>query len=210
MPSKEVLTFWLDMAAPMWLLSRVIVRLRPKGSHEASNVVRTGSATLRRMAARQFAAILAVTLLVGACGEAPPSGDAAASVDPTCVADVAMTGGFEGHVSGPVTAAPRRIGSRGRGVSIDAFLDMPQDAIPTRFMLSVFDGDGPEEPGAVSVTFAEIEPGLTTFGWTEGIHPGRVSLADDGSNAVFDLELSALGVTPAVHLTGSFDCPPLP
>src|SRR6476661_2574554 len=36
MPSKEVITFWLDMGAPISLLSRLVARLRFLGSHAAS------------------------------------------------------------------------------------------------------------------------------------------------------------------------------
>jgi hypothetical protein len=208
MPSKEVLTFWLDMAAPTWLLSRFVCgydrKVRTQRQEDWS-VCQTA-----RVSTARFVAILAVATVIGGCGATPESPEAAVSVGPTCAADITMTGGYAGRVSGPVMAAPRWIGLAGRGVSIDAFLDLPQNAVPTRFMFSVFDGDGPDGPGTVSVTFAEIEPGLSTFGWTEGTHPGRVSLAPDGSNAAFDLEFPVLGLTPAVHLTGSLECPQLP
>lgn len=61
MPSKEVLTFWLGMGAPIWLLSRVIVRLSRSGSHGPSSAAdRTSVQRFARM--RVFDPILGFTV----------------------------------------------------------------------------------------------------------------------------------------------------
>jgi hypothetical protein len=120
-----------------------------------------------------------------------------------------VTGGYEGHVAGRVEAAPRRIGDDGSGASIDAFLDMPQRGVPTRFLFSVFDTDGPGGPEGLAALFGEVQPGVTSQGWQDGEDPVTASLAADGSQATFDLEFGRLGVGPRTHVVGWFDCPPL-
>jgi hypothetical protein len=155
-------------------------------------------------------AVLAVAIVVVGCGEARPPSDADASIAATCEADITVTGGYEGRVTGPVSAAPRRIGDDGAGLSIDAFLDMPQDGVATRFLFSIFDPDGPDGSEPTNALFGAVDPVLGSRGWVQGMDPGIVSLAANGSNATFDLEFGRIGVGPAANVRGSIDCPKLP
>jgi hypothetical protein len=58
------------------------------------------------MRTARSAAILAVAILVGACGETPPSPDTAASMGATCDADFTVTGGYDGRVTGSIDCPP--------------------------------------------------------------------------------------------------------
>ncbi len=135
---------------------------------------------------------------------------ATATATATCQADITVTGGWEGQVTGSVSAAPRRIGDGGRGASIDAFFDMPQQGVATRFLFSIFDVDGPDGPKVLYALFGEVEPGVSSHGWEDGVDPVSASLAADGSTATFDLEFGRLGVGPGAHVIGSIECPALP
>lgn len=139
-----------------------------------------------------------------------PTATRSAAADATCDADITVSGGYEGHVTGSVNAAPRRIGDGDSGASIDAFLDLPQQGVPTRFLFSVFDADGPDGPKVLNALFGEVQPGVTSRGWQEGKDQVSASLAEDGSRATFDLEFGRIGVGPQAHVVGWIDCPPLP
>ena len=120
-----------------------------------------------------------------------------------------MTGGYQGHVAGSISAAPRRIGVEDQGVSVDATLDMTQGGRPMRFLLSVFDADG-SGPKVVHALFGEIDPVATMDGWTAGLDQGTAGLAPDGSVTSFDLQFKGSAIAPAALVVGSISCPGLP
>ena len=134
---------------------------------------------------------------------------ASPSAGPTCSANFAVSGGWEGEVVGEVPGAPRRIGVTGEGISVDVWFEMAQDGKLTQFLFSVFDVDGPAGSKPVEALFGETSPLPQAHGWYPDLDPGAASLAGDGSRADFDLELGRIGVGPGGHVTGSVECPPL-
>lgn len=191
---------------------------------EAWPAVWPGTCETGRMTTRaSMAAVAMLVMLIDACSSSTPAPSAsvavaapplesasAPSAEASCEVNITATGGYEGHVAGSIPAAARRIGDGGRGVSVDVFLDMPQGGVPTRFLFSVFDADGPDGPKGLHALFGEVEPGVASHGWVDGLNPGRATLKSDGSSTTFDLVFVRTAVGPGAHVVGSIECPGLP
>ena len=123
-----------------------------------------------------------------------------------CTAFIQVTGDVAGVLEGPVPSQVRRLGDGSRGVSIDTLLDLAVRGEPFTATFSVFDADGPDGPEPVQLLlFGGTGDDLMSRGWQQGAATGNAALAEDGSSASFDADLSG-GVGPPVRVTGSLGC----